>query len=180
MFWVAIALTCIAGLGILLLLPFVTAVSRVEMRPLTERVTIDVAAPREMVWRAVWSETRFLGPIQHIDDAQAGDVLDYEQIALEGRLAAITRIEARILELEPARRIKELLLRQDGEPFFGGEGSWDALSLEDAADGTRVTIELHGTRYVPMQRYLMRKALGIEAQKLLRRVAKLAAPADAA
>lgn len=138
------------------------------LRPMTEVLTVDLPYPREDVWRALWAESRFHGWIKSVDAARAGDILDYEAVALDGRWATVTRVEVRVLDIKPGRLFGQELLKQDGKPYLGGEGCWDARLLEDIPGGTRLTVGLHTTRRVPLQRFLMRKALGFGVSRLRR------------
>jgi hypothetical protein len=166
----------VAALSILLVCLFIwpwlkRQVSPINLaEPQSRHLSADLPYPRDAVWQAMFAHTRFRGRIEHIGMARAGDVIDFETIVGTGSCSQITRITARVLELEHGRRYRIEVLTQDGEPFIGGEGCWNAYELEDTAVGTRLTETLHVRPRNALERYFMRKALETDMAKIKARL----------
>jgi hypothetical protein len=167
-FWLMV----VVAAGVLLLVaPSVRALQRDEERPMTAQASDDLPYPRAHVWQAYWAHTRFHGPVHYIDEARAGDVVDMEQVVSDGPRSEISRTRVRIDAIEPGHSVRLSPLSQDGAPYPGGAGCWEALTFE-AVDAvtTRVTSTLHATRRVPLQRLMMRQAIQIDLRKLRQRL----------
>lgn len=138
--------------------------------PLTRDVTAELPYSRAAVWHAIFAHTRFLGPIGHIDQARAGDLIAFETIAGVGRWAEITRMRALVHACTPGRHVRLELVEQDGQPFVGGSGNWNSYTLDETATGTRLTISLHVTPRSMLEQFLIGKALEIDMRKIKARI----------